>query len=99
MSTVEAITKFVNAAYSQRARSEVDKDCETEIHDWSFHSFFILDSTTVASRAGYTAEQLSILPECANLGLSCGCPILSSGLQQVCNGILLILLNLWERCT
>jgi len=33
MSTVEAITKFVNAAYSQRARSEVDKDCETEIHD------------------------------------------------------------------
>lgn len=66
MSTVEAITKFVNAAYSQLARSEVDKDY----------------STTVASRAGYTAEQLSVLPEGANLGLSCGCPILSSGLQQ-----------------
>jgi len=88
MSTAEDVSKFVNAAYSQRARSEVDKDCNNEIHDWSFHSFSFLVSTTVAYRAGYTAEQLSVLPEGANLGLSCGCPILSSGLQQVCDDIL-----------
>ncbi|KAL9710082.1 hypothetical protein Ac2012v2_006377 [Leucoagaricus gongylophorus] len=66
MTTVEAITKFVNAAYGERARSGTDK------------SF----STTVAYRAGYTTEQLSSLPEGANLGLSCGCPVLSSRLQR-----------------
>ena len=94
MTTVEAITKFVNAAYGERARSGTDKSCNDFFHDWNivliFIHFFILVSTTVAYRAGYTTEQLSSLPEGANLGLSCGCPVLSSRLQRVCNGILLV---------
>ncbi|KAF5356906.1 hypothetical protein D9756_006872 [Leucocoprinus leucothites] len=39
-------------------------------------------SSGAASSAGYTTEQLSSVPEGANLGLGCGCPVPTAGLQK-----------------
>ena len=40
-----------------------------------------LDVTTLATSIGYTAEELSTLPEGANMGLSCGNPTAIASLQ------------------
>jgi hypothetical protein len=50
-----------------------------------------LHSEKVALSFGYSAGELAQIPEGANLGVSCGNPLVSAGLREVGTGFSLII--------
>ncbi len=64
--------QIVNDGYSEYARKD---------HNASY-------SQTVATAFGYSPEELSSVPDGANLGLSCGNPLGTAKLQKVQNPIM-----------